>query len=132
MVRSHSILESVFAANPKYELVLFDRLPADQRELLKDLLKDPSFYGVLRPPENSGLGMKSVSRDVALLFLTLQQPGPLPDYVRATLGDRCNQEITRLVLDGVLAIQRDRKYLSGPEAASLICADDEQSSATSS
>ena len=130
--RSHSILESVFAANPKYELVLFDRLPANQRELLKDLLKDPDFYGVLRPLENSGLGVKSVSRDTALLFLTLQKPGPLPEYVRATLGDGCNQEITRLVLDGVLALQQDGKYLSGSEAASLIYAGEEESSATSS
>jgi hypothetical protein len=125
------VLESVFAANPKYELVLFDRLPVAQRELLKDLLKDPNFYGVLSPREKSGLGVKSVSRDTALLYLTLQQPGQLPGYVRATLGDRCNQEITRLVLDGVLALEREGKFLSGSEAAALICAGNEESSAAS-
>ena len=128
---SDNVLESVFAANPKYELVLFDRLPAEQREMLKDLLKDPNFYGVLRPLEKSGLGVKSVSRDTALLYLTLQQPGRLPAYVRATLGDRCNQEITRLVLDGVLALEREGKFLSGSEAAALICAAKEESTATS-
>jgi hypothetical protein len=126
-----NVLESIFAANPKYELVLFDRLPAEQREMLKDLLKDPNFYGVLRPLEKSGLGVKSVSRDTALLYLTLQQPGRLPAYVQATLGDRYNQEITRLVLDGVLALEREGKFLSGPEAAELICADKKEPAATS-
>jgi hypothetical protein len=122
------ILESSLCANPKYELVLFDRLPPGQREMLKDLKKDPSFYGLLCPVDHSGLGVKSVSRDIALLFLTLQRPGKLPDYVRSMLGEGCNQEITRLVLDGVLAIEREGKLLSGSEAAELIYAGNEGSS----
>lgn len=130
-VPSGNILESVFLANPKYELVFFDRLPAEQRELLKDLQKDPNFYGILRPLEKSRLGVKSVSRDTALLYLTLQQPGRLPEYVRATLGEQCDQEITRLVLDGVLAVERDGKFLSGSEAAALLCDGQEELPATS-
>ena len=86
-----NIPESVFLANPKYELVLFERLPAEQRDMLRNIRKDPDFYGVLRPLEKSGLGIKSVSRDTALLFLSLQQPGPLPAYVQASLGDRCSR-----------------------------------------
>ncbi len=122
-LQSDNIQEGVFSTNPTYELVLFDRLPAEQREMLKDLRKDSDFYGILRPRENSGLGVKSVSRDTALLYLTLQQPGPIPEYVRESLGDRCNQEITRLVLDGVLAVESDGKFLSGSEAAALMYAD---------
>ncbi|HVP53811.1 MAG TPA: hypothetical protein VMU45_02365 [Candidatus Eisenbacteria bacterium] len=124
MTENHwgSILESVLSANPKYELVLFDRLPAEQREMLKELRKDPGFYGILRPLDKPGLGVKSVSRDTALLFLTLQQPSRLPEYVRDTLGERCHQEITRLILDGVLALEHDGNFLSGPDAAALIYA----------
>jgi len=118
---STHILDSVFVANPAFELVLFDRLPAEQRELLKDLQKDPEFYGVLLPIDKSGLGVKAVSRDTALLLLTLRQPGPLPEYARTILGERCNQEIGRLVLDGVLALQRAGRMITGAEAASLIC-----------
>src|SRR5262245_49759558 len=117
---SANILDSVFVANPRYELVLFDRLPAEQREVLKDLCRDPGFYGILRPAEASGLGIKSVSQDTALLFLTLQQAGRLPDYVRTTLGERCNDEISKLVLDGVLALHRNDKFVSGAEAASFL------------
>lgn len=124
-VLSKNILDGVFAANPEFELVLFDRLPPEQRELLKDLPKDPNFYGLLRPLGKSSLGVKAISRDTALLFLTLQQPGPLPAYTRAILGERCGQEIARLVLDGVLALQRAGKLISGPEAAALMSRDRE-------
>ncbi len=130
-VQPDGILESVFRANPRYELVLFDRLPAEQREMLKDLQKDPNFYGILRPVEKSGLGVKSVSRDTALLYLTLQQPGRLPEYVRATHGEGCSQEIARLVLDGVLAVERDGKFLSGAEAVAEIYGGHEEVPATS-
>lgn len=121
-----NILDSVFAANPAYELVLFDRLPAEQRELLKDLQKDSGFYGVLRPIEKSNLGVKAISRDTALLFLTLRQPGQLPEYARKLMGELCNQEISRLVLDGVLALQRAGRMISGSEAAALIGGDTDQ------
>jgi hypothetical protein len=128
---SNRVLESVLCANPKYELVLFDRLPLKQRDLLRELRKDRDFYGILRPLDESNLGLKSVSRDTALLFLTLQQPGRLPDYVRASLGERCDQEITRLILDGVLAIEHNGNFLSGPEAAEVISVGDDESSAFS-
>jgi hypothetical protein len=115
-----NILDSEFRANPKYELVLFDRLPPEQREILKDLRKDLEFYGLLRPLDESGLGAKSVSRDIALLYLTLQQPGKIPAYARERLGEKCDQEITRLVLDSVLAVKKDDKFLCGADAAELL------------
>ena len=119
-----NVRDAVFLANPGYELVLFDRLPAEQRELLKDLQKDPDFYGVLRPLGTSTLGVKAVSRDTALLFLTLQQPGRLPEYARTILGETCDQAISRLVLDGVLALERDGKMIWGADAAACIGDDD--------
>ena len=115
-----NIAEFTFCANPKYELVLLDQLPAEQREVLKELQNDPNFYGILRPREKSGLGVKSVSRDTALLFLTLQRPGKLPGYMRATLGEQCSREAARLVLDGVLAVERNGKFVSGPDAAVVV------------
>src|SRR5262249_12793704 len=81
-VALQDILDADFRGNPSYELVLFDRLPSDQREALKDLTNDPDFYGVLLPREGTGHAIKSVCRDTALLYLTLTEPGPLPSYVR--------------------------------------------------
>jgi hypothetical protein len=113
------VLGAGFRANPQYELVVFDRLPPEQQDMLRDLTKDPDFYGVLLPQE-AGLGIKSVGRDTALLFLTLSRPGPLPSYVRGVYGEQANQAIAGLVLDGVLEIDSGGAFSSGAAAYDAI------------
>jgi hypothetical protein len=58
--------------------------------------------------------------EVALLFLTLERPQPLPAYVRAQLGDDLDRSIGRLVLDGVLEIEDEGAYVSGARAGELV------------
>jgi hypothetical protein len=115
-----NIREARFRANPEYQLIVFDRLPPDQQNALRDLTKDPDLYGVLMPREGSAGNTKSVCRETALLLFTLGQPGPLPGYVPATLGDSCNQAIAELVLDGVLQIESGGRFVCGSEAYDLI------------
>jgi hypothetical protein len=115
-----NILDAEFHANTEYQLTLFDRLPPEQQDALRDLAKDPDFYGVLIAREGNTGNMKSVCRDTALLFLTLSQPGRLPAYVRTTLEEKCNQTIAELVLDGVLKIGREGRFVCGPDAYDLI------------
>jgi len=115
-----NILDADFRANPQYQLVLFDRLPPEQQDALRDLTKDPDFYGVLIAHEGSTGNMKSVCRDTALLFFTLSQPGPLPAYVRAAFGQKCNQAVAELVLDGVLEMAGEGRFVCGSEAYDLI------------
>jgi len=76
----------LFRAGSDFELIVFDRLSAEDRAALADLRSDPDFYGVLKPRNSSGRTIKSVNKDVALLFLTLQQPGPLPELYRLGLS----------------------------------------------
>lgn len=116
----NNIEEAIFRANSAYELVLFDRLPPEQKGILDGLRKDPDHYGILRPREGTGLGIKSVCRDTALLYLTLQEPGPLPAYVRAVFGGACNQDVAELVLDGVLEIERDGAFVTRADAYEVI------------
>jgi hypothetical protein len=120
---SPEILTRTFRASPAYELVLFDRLPDEQRRALADLAKDPDFYGVLRPREgSSGLTLKSADRDTALLFLTLREPGSLPAYAAAQLGEAAARVLGRFVADGVLEVERDElegAFVSGPAAFDL-------------
>jgi hypothetical protein len=115
------ILQTRFRANPGYELVLFDRLPEAYRAQLASLQADSDFYGVLWP-NAPGLTLKAVDRETALLFFTLQQPGPIPAYVRARFGERCNQALAELVLDGVLevAAASDGEFASGAAAHHII------------
>jgi hypothetical protein len=111
---------TVFRSNGAYDLVVFDRLPLDQQEMLSDLKKQPEFYGVLRPAGDSGMGVKSVSRETALLFLTMKEPGALPEYARALLAADTGAAISRLVLDQVLEIEDGGRFLCGAEAYELL------------
>lgn len=111
-----NILNATFRANAKYELVLLDRLPPDQRAYLKDLRNDADFYGVFRPRSDAGLTMKSAPRDAALLYMTLAEPGPLPEFVRKMFGDGCNQAMVQLVLDSILEIESEGTFVTGSQA----------------
>ena len=112
---------AVFRASQRYQLVVFDRLLAEEKELLGDLRRVPGFYGVLRPASRSGSTFKVVDRETALLIYTLREAGPLPGYVLNDAGASGRlAEIYGLVLDGVLEVLSDDSFLSGPEAMSLL------------
>ncbi len=101
-----------------YELVLYDRLVDAERATLAPMTRDASFYGVLRARLPSTLRVKSVCRETALLFLSMQQPGAVPRYVLAT--DDGLDAVATLVLDGVLEVLVGDSYLSGPHAHSYV------------
>ena len=122
-ISTPDLLAATFAANPGYELVLFDRLAAAEREALAGLRADPDLYGVLRPRDpRSGLSIKAVDRDTALLFLTLAQPGELPAYVVAMLGEGARETVARLVVDSVLGIAGGGELRLGSAAHAALCA----------
>jgi hypothetical protein len=98
------LLVRTLRAGASYDLVVFDRLPAAEQVLLVELRSDPEFYGVLRPRENSGQTVKAVNRDLALLYLTLQTPGPL-HY---------------LAWEGGLEVDDGRGFVAGAAALGLI------------
>ena len=119
----NEILTRIFRASPAFELVLFDRLPDGERRALADLARDPDFYGVLRPRDAAGTAgrtLKSADRDTALLVLTLSEPGPLPAYALAQLGEAAPRVIARFVADGVLEVEKDGAFVSGPAGLDLL------------
>jgi hypothetical protein len=120
-LRLKPVLNGIFRANPSYELLSFDRLPAEQQELFFSLKSDPNFYGVLRPREGSQLPLKSACRDTALLFLSLQAAGKLPAFVASAPELSANRDIAALVLDGVLEIEHENEMLLGAAALNAIC-----------
>ena len=113
------ITAGTFRANPSYELVLLDDLGLAERTMLAELGEN-ELYGVLRPHAGCRLEARSASTDTALLFLTLARPAPLPAYVGAQLGGELERTITRLVLDGVLELEHDGAFVSGPRAGELL------------
>ncbi|MCR8982867.1 hypothetical protein [Brevibacillus laterosporus] len=114
--------DAIFRTNPNYKLIPFDHLPQEEKKALADLLKDPNFYGILRS-HNQDLGMKSVCRETALLFFTLLKAGKLPRYVQIMYGSRFNEVVAMLVLDRILEIESNERFLSGSEAYQVIYED---------
>lgn len=121
----HDLLEATYRANPQYVLVQFDRLSPAEQAALPGLELDPDLYGLLVPRGQTNPGVKAVSRDVALLFLTMETPGKLPKYVRRQFGDNYQQAIAELVLDGLLEIEANGVFASGPAAHRRIIGDGE-------
>lgn len=108
-------------------MVLFDRLSDAEQQALAELANDPDCYGILRPRSDPHLTVKSVSRDTALLLLTLQKPSLLPRYALAALGDSFPSVIGKMVLDGILEVEVEGTMLSGPSARRLIFDDSDLS-----
>ncbi|HZO98307.1 MAG TPA: hypothetical protein VFB42_13145 [Gaiellaceae bacterium] len=106
---------AVLRANPAYELVPLERLPAGERALAGEASAGEDLYGLLRPAPGSALAPRAAGADLALLVLTLREPGPLPAFAERRLaGDPA--PLARLVLDGVLEVEREGAFVSGPAA----------------
>ncbi|MBC6972658.1 hypothetical protein H9I32_09705 [Bacillus sp. Xin] len=106
---------SIFRANPEYELVSLDTLLLEERKNLEFLKSDPNHYGILKP-RSSRLTPKSISEETAILLNILQQPNHLPEFVKETLQERCNQLIAKFVLDGILEVQHGESFVCGVNA----------------
>jgi hypothetical protein len=107
-----------FRAAEAYELILFDRLSTADQTAFAELQRDPDFYGLLRPRHDTSRTIKAVTRDSALLLLTLSIPGSLPFFVRREPS--VSQAISDLVLSGVLEIEHGEKFVSGIDATPLL------------
>jgi hypothetical protein len=116
-------VNAIFRANSSYELVLLDRLSHADRLLIGSLEDADDLYGVLRPRQGSALQLRSVSRDTALLLLTLREPGPIPAYLRADLGPDFGNAVAKLVLDEVLEVENAGTFVSGAAARNLLFGD---------
>ena len=101
-------------ANPDYELVPLERLADDERDVLAANADADDLYGLLRPGAGSSLAPRSATVDLALLVLTLRDPGPLPAFAVQRLGAEAEDAVARLVLDGVLELEQDGRFVSGP------------------
>jgi hypothetical protein len=103
-------------ANPRFRLLHFDQVEEPERKPLESLAAAPDFYGFLSPPSSSALPVKSVSRDAALLFLTLREPACVPHLLGNLFGEDVQKQLRQLVLDGIFEIEQGGRFVSGAEA----------------
>ena len=104
-------------ANPAYRAVAWNRLASEARQALD---VDTDGYGVLMPLEGQDLPVVAIDRDTALLFLSLQEPGPAPDFASAMAGGDFDRVLRRLILDSVLQMEQADTFISGPEACARL------------
>ncbi len=80
------------------------------------LSEEPDFYGLLVPSPGSVLPVKSMSRDAALLFMTLRHPAVVPHLLAGLFAANAEERIRELVLDGVFEVEQAGRFISGPAA----------------
>jgi hypothetical protein len=110
--------------SPAFDLIPLDRLTPVQRQALDAVQSDDDCFGVLCARGEPSRGVKSVSRDTALLWYALQTPGTLPEFAVRALGSDCDDFIARMVLDGVFEIECDGQLRSGPAAHAALFGND--------
>ena len=123
------LLDQTFRANPAYQFVPFRRFVAGERELIDDLARDADVHGILRPRSRTTLGVKAATRSLAALLRVRQSPGALPERLRRNAPEAAADEIARLVLDGILEVERNGEFVSGAGADHLLDAHDSADSA---
>lgn len=126
-----NVLGARFRANPEFELLAFEQLHRAQQQQWKDLGSDPEFYGLLLPREGTPWRAKSACRDTALLFFTLGSGGYLPGFALRGEREEANRAVAQLVLDGILEMECEGEYVTGPAAARWIVRENETRSVQS-
>jgi hypothetical protein len=107
-------------SNPRFRLIPYDQLQTADREAFRSLSEDADFFGMLFPPEGSALPVKSVSRDAALLFMSLREPACLPHLLDGLFGSGASERLEPLILDGVFEIERSGQFVSGAAASARL------------
>ncbi len=105
--------ERRFSSSPELELKRLDELSPAQRAPFAELARDPEFYGLL-VPRDPAESVKSVSAQTASLVRTLARPQRI-EFV----DDAYRDDVIDLVLDGILAIEHDDRFVSGADAYRL-------------
>jgi hypothetical protein len=107
-------------SNPRFRLLPFDECDERERRSFGHLAEDANFYGLLVPPTNSAAPIKSVSRDAALLFLSLREPACAPHLLTSLFPTATEDRVRELVLDGVCEIEHGGVFVSGSAALSVL------------
>ena len=104
---------TTFRASARFELKRLDELPPEQRNPFEELTRDADFYGLLVPQSRPAATIKAAGREIAELFRALAVPAPL----------EVNDDVIDLVLDGVLEVECDGRFVCGADALPILCDD---------
>jgi hypothetical protein len=104
-------------ASRAFVLLGFDELDTDRQKQCAALQADPDLFGILEPLD-SLRPAKSVSKEAALLLLTLQNARRVPALLASIFGDDPSP-LYGLLADGVLEVEHEGAFVSGRDALRL-------------
>lgn len=115
------ILNEQFRTSPLYTLREWNVLSHREKELISGLHDEENVYGVFSPTAaESQLSTKVAYHELALVYLHLSHSSLLPRYLTALHEDSLNKAIVQLVLDQVLEISWQQKFVSGVHATEAL------------
>jgi hypothetical protein len=107
------LLNARFRASSRYGWTPYGALDPGARELLSGLHAGAGLAGLLTPA-GAGFGLRGLDAESAGLRAALAEPGPLPEPALALPGNGI--AVARMVLDGVLEVEHEGRFVSGAEA----------------
>jgi hypothetical protein len=116
-----------YRANPGYEAVAFRGAESAQAIASDSGIDGPDLFGMLQPRPGTALPPQLISRDTALLFFSLLEPGPLPAWLLRQGKAARLQDIRRLVLDRVIEVASPQGFVCGAAAVDCLAANPAES-----
>jgi len=111
---------AVFRANPFYQLAAVGRTRHREKQFFSASPQHSLPYAILHPQPRCGLFIKTVCRQTADLFASLETPGLVAARFGAAGDLKRRRDLARLVWDGVIEIEYHGAFLSGAAACEPI------------
>jgi hypothetical protein len=111
-----------FRVHPGVEVVRWRALNSSEQKELRRLTGQDTMPGVLRPRAAAAGTVKVVDEQTLELLESLPEPAVLPGCASLESIPRA---LRQFVLDGILEIELDGSFVSGPAAAGIFGVDDE-------
>jgi hypothetical protein len=124
-MKFQSLLEKKFRQGQGYKLTEWNRLDNSKKESVASLPDESEVYGVFEPIISTQKSSYRVAyQQVALLYFHLQQSNKLPHYLMLPQDPKVNETIAALLLDGIIEIEWEGRFVSGPGALPVLYNDE--------
>ena len=122
-MKTNFLFKKKFRVSSAYHLAEWNHLSIPEQESLVGYSDDEQVYGIFKPALSTSPLTKVAYREVAFLWLHLQQSNQLPRYLIASDKKDLHNTIAQLVLDNILEIECNGNFVSGTAAVSSIFGD---------
>ena len=103
--------------SPEYRVLAREELDPQARELFDGLVRGGEYHGLLVPSRRPSLGLKAIDAAAAELLRVIDDTERLPTGHAETELD---VQVARLVLDGVVEVETERGFATGPAATDVV------------